>query len=150
MDDNQIIGELKNQGIDLVCSIPCDKAKGLFYRIPDEFRHIGLTREEDGVGISAGAYLAGARPAIAIQSSGLGNMLNAILSLTVTFGLPLPISRAGGGAMERRSQPRFRSIVRSRQSLLRRGLPVLSSPGRMPLMRSAGPWQQHTATMLPT
>jgi len=91
MDDDQIIGELKNQGIDLVCSIPCDKAKGLFYRIPDEFRHIGLTREEDGVGISAGAYLAGARPAIAIQSSGLGNMLNAILSLTVTFGLPLPI-----------------------------------------------------------
>ena len=91
MDDNQIIGELKNQGIDLICSIPCDKAKGLFYRIPDEFRHIGLTREEDGVGISAGAYLAGARPAIAIQSSGLGNMLNAILSLTVTFGLPLPI-----------------------------------------------------------
>jgi sulfopyruvate decarboxylase subunit beta len=91
MDDEQIIRELKNQGIDLVCSIPCDKAKGLFYRIPDEFRHIGLTREEDGVGISAGAYLAGARPAIAIQSSGLGNMLNAILSLTVTFGLPLPI-----------------------------------------------------------
>ena len=91
MDDNQIIGELKNQGIDLVCSVPCDKAKGLFYRLPDEFRHIGLTREEDGVGISAGAYLAGARPLVAIQSSGLGNMLNAILSLTVTFGLPLPI-----------------------------------------------------------
>jgi sulfopyruvate decarboxylase, beta subunit len=91
MDENQIIGELKNQGIDLVCSIPCDKAKGLFYRLPDEFRHIGLTREEDGVGISAGAYLAGARPLVAIQSSGLGNMLNAILSLTVTFGLPLPV-----------------------------------------------------------
>jgi len=91
MDDAQITGELKKQGIDLVCSIPCDKAKGLFYRLPGEFRHIGLTREEDGVGISAGAYLAGARPLVAIQSSGLGNMLNAILSLTVTFGLPLPI-----------------------------------------------------------
>jgi len=91
MDEDQIILELKKQGIDLVCSIPCDKAKDLFYRLPGEFRHIGLTREEDGVGISAGAYLAGARPAIALQSSGLGNMLNAILSLTVTFGLPLPI-----------------------------------------------------------
>jgi sulfopyruvate decarboxylase subunit beta len=91
MDEDQIIGELKKQGIDLVCSIPCDKAKGLFYRLPGEFRHVGLTREEDGVGISAGAYLAGARPLVAIQSSGLGNMLNAILSLSVTFGLPLPI-----------------------------------------------------------
>jgi sulfopyruvate decarboxylase len=91
MDENQIIGELKRQGIDLVCSVPCDRAKGLFFKLPQNFRHIGLTREEDGVGISAGAYLAGAHPAIAIQSSGLGNMLNAILSLTVTFGLPLPV-----------------------------------------------------------
>ena len=91
MDENQIIAELKGQGIDLVSAIPCDKAKGLFFRLPEEFRHIGLTREEDGVGISAGAYLAGARPLVAIQSSGLGNMLNAILSLTGTFGLPLPV-----------------------------------------------------------
>ena len=91
MDEHQIIAELKGQGIDLVSSIPCDRAKGLFFSLPDHFRHIGLTREEDGVGISAGAFLAGARPVLAIQSSGLGNMLNAILSLTVTFGLPLPI-----------------------------------------------------------
>src|SRR5208337_2411923 len=91
MDEDQITSELKRQRIDLVSSVPCDRAKGLFFKLPQNFRHIGLTREEDGVGISAGAYLAGARPAIAIQSSGLGNMLNAILSLTVTFGLPLPI-----------------------------------------------------------
>ena len=91
MDETQIINELKEQGIDLVSAIPCDRAKGLFFRLPEEFRHIGLTREEDGVGISAGAYLAGARPLIALQSSGLGNMLNAILSLSTTFGLPLPI-----------------------------------------------------------
>ncbi|MCX6689988.1 MAG: sulfopyruvate decarboxylase subunit beta [Methanoregula sp.] len=91
MDENQIIAELKEQGIDLVSAIPCDRAKGLFFKLPEEFQYIGLTREEDGVGISAGAYLAGARPLIALQSSGLGNMLNAILSLTATFGLPLPI-----------------------------------------------------------
>ena len=91
MDENQIIDELKAQGIDLVSAIPCDRAKDLFFRLLEEFRHIGLTREEDGVGISAGAFLAGARPLIALQSSGLGNMLNAILSLTTTYGLPLPI-----------------------------------------------------------
>jgi len=105
MDDNQIIGELKNQGIDLVCSIPATRQKGLFYRIPDEFRHIGLTREEDGVGISAGAYLAGARPAIAIQSSGLGNMLNAILLPYRDLRPAAPDPRElAGDAMERRSQ----------------------------------------------
>lgn len=91
MDEDQIIACLKAEGIDIVSSIPCDKARGLFFRLPGAFRHIGLTREEDGAGISAGAYLAGARPLVAIQSSGIGNMLNAILSLTVTFRLPLPI-----------------------------------------------------------
>src|SRR5512147_505326 len=101
MDENQIIDELKAQGIDLVSAIPCDRAKGLFFKLPEAFRHIGLTREEDGVGISAGAYLAGARPLIALQSSGLGNMMNAILSLTATFCLPLPILASWrGGANE--------------------------------------------------
>src|SRR5512136_1396766 len=91
MDENQIVDELKAQGINLISAIPCDKARRLFFRLPEEFRHIGLTREEDGVGISAGAYLAGACPLVALQSSGLGNMLNAILSLSMTFRLPLPI-----------------------------------------------------------
>ncbi len=91
MDEDQIISELKRQRIDIISSVPCDRAKGLFFKLPQNFRHIGLAREEDGVGISAGVYLAGSRPAVALQSSGLGNMLNAILSLSVTFGLPLPI-----------------------------------------------------------
>jgi sulfopyruvate decarboxylase subunit beta len=91
MDEDQVIAELRSQKIDLVSAIPCDKARGLFFRLPEEFRYIGLTREEDGVGISAGAFLAGARPLVALQSSGLGNMLNAILSLSATYGLPLPI-----------------------------------------------------------
>ncbi|HUH79518.1 MAG TPA: sulfopyruvate decarboxylase subunit beta [Methanoregula sp.] len=91
MDEDGIIAELKRQEIGLVSAIPCDKARGLFFRLPGEFRHIGLTREEDGTGVSAGAYLAGTRPLVAIQSSGIGNMLNAILSLTGTYGLPLPV-----------------------------------------------------------
>jgi len=52
---------------------------------------VGLNREENGVGISAGVYLAGTKPLMIIQSTGLGNSLNAIMSLTVTYGLPLPI-----------------------------------------------------------
>jgi sulfopyruvate decarboxylase subunit beta len=91
MDERDIIGEMKRAGVDVVASIPCDKARDLFFALPNKFRHIGLTREEDGVGIAAGAYMGGARPLVAIQSSGIGNMLNAILSLSSTFGLPLPI-----------------------------------------------------------
>ena len=128
MDEDQVIAELKARGSTLSSAIPCDRAQGLFFRLPEEFRHIGLTREEDGVGISAGAFLAGARPLIALQSSGLGNMLNAILSLTTTFGLPLPILASWRGGRARRSRHRSRSTAPSPGSSLPQGSPSPSSP----------------------
>ncbi len=91
MYDDKIVSIMRACNIDLVASLPCDKARDLFFLLPEKFPHIGLTREEDGVGVCAGAYLAGGRPAMVIQSSGLGNMLNALLSLTRTYTLPLPI-----------------------------------------------------------
>jgi len=61
------------------------------------FFHLPLTREEEGVGICAGAALAGRRPALFVQSSGIGNMINALLSLTGFYELPLAlfVSRRG-------------------------------------------------------
>ncbi len=91
MDGERIIRILKEERIDPVASLPCDRMKDLCLALPEHFRHLTLTREEDGVGICAGAYLGGGRPAMVIQSSGLGNSLNAIASLTQTYGLPLPI-----------------------------------------------------------
>ncbi len=91
MYENHVISILKDHGIDSVASIPCDKAKDLCFMLPEHFDHFGLTREEDGIGVCAGLSLAGRRPAMVIQSSGLGNSLNAIMSLTMTYELPLPI-----------------------------------------------------------
>jgi len=54
-------------------------------------QHIPLTREEEGVGICAGATLAGKRTAIILQNTGIGNMINALLSLTGFYQLPLAL-----------------------------------------------------------
>lgn len=89
--EEELIGILKEQKIDIVSSLPCEKIKNLLCLLNKEFFHIPLTREEEGVGISAGVALAGRRPAMFVQSSGMGNMINALLSLTVFYGLPLPI-----------------------------------------------------------
>lgn len=51
--------------------------------------HIPVTREEEGVGICAGAYLGGMSPALIMQNSGLGNMINALASLDILYGIPL-------------------------------------------------------------
>jgi len=49
---------------------------------------VGLTTEEEGVGLVAGAALGGQRAALLMQSSGVGNCIN-MLSMTKTCRFPL-------------------------------------------------------------
>jgi len=86
-----ILELLKRNNIDLVATLPCDKLKNLLPRVSENFFELQLTREEDGVGICAGAYLAGAHPLMLIQSTGIGNLLNALSSLNFTYKIPLPV-----------------------------------------------------------
>jgi sulfopyruvate decarboxylase subunit alpha len=47
------------------------------------------TREEEAFGIAAGLHLGGARPTVMLQSSGLGNSINALSSLVVPYQMPM-------------------------------------------------------------
>lgn len=49
------------------------------------------TREEEAFGIAAGLYLGDARPTVMLQSSGLGNSLNALTSLVLPYKIPMLI-----------------------------------------------------------
>jgi sulfopyruvate decarboxylase beta subunit len=100
MHEEILIRLLRDQGITLAVSLPCDKAKELFSLLPESFETVEILREEDGVGVCAGAYLAGRKPAMFIQSSGLGNMLNALLSLSRTYELPLPVIASWRGVYQ--------------------------------------------------
>jgi len=95
--EEELITILKKQGIDFTASLPCEKIKTLLEMVGQTFQHLPLTREEEGVGICAGAALSGRRLAMFVQSSGIGNMINALLSLTAFYELPLAlfISRRG-------------------------------------------------------
>jgi len=82
---------IKDSGIDLILSLPCILLKGLLEEINkrQEIQNIPITREEEGVGIAAGAYLGGKTPALLIQNSGLGNSVNAIKSLLQLYKIPV-------------------------------------------------------------
>ena len=92
MDSSEAIFDgLKDAGIDFIVSVPCVNLSKLLEMIDedDEITHIPVTREEEGIGICAGAYLGGKRPAILMQNSGLGNSINALKSLTELYEFPL-------------------------------------------------------------
>jgi sulfopyruvate decarboxylase len=89
--EEKVIEIMKKEGIDLATTLPCDRIKNLLPLVSESFPEIKLTREENGVGICAGAYLAGGKPMMLIQSTGLGNMINALESLNVICKIPLPV-----------------------------------------------------------
>jgi sulfopyruvate decarboxylase subunit alpha len=60
-----------------------------FEQAPGDLRLVLATREEEAFGIAAGLYLGGARPTVMLQSSGLGNSLNAITSLLLPYQIPV-------------------------------------------------------------
>ena len=45
-------------------------------------------REDVAVGLAAGAWLAGRRPMVLMQNSGLGTSMNALVSLSLMYRLP--------------------------------------------------------------
>ena len=97
--DSDIVTIMLEEKINFVCSVPCNMLAGVLDRLRDStVTHIPVTREEEGVGIAAGAALGGRNPALLMQNSGLGNSLNALLSLNKLYGLPLSliISQRGG------------------------------------------------------
>jgi len=105
--EEELIAVLKRQGVDFTASLPCEKIKVLLEMVGQTFRHLSLTREEEGVGICAGTALAGRRPALFVQSSGLGNMINALLSLTQFYELPLAIFVSRRGVYQEKIEAQF-------------------------------------------
>lgn len=102
MHEDEVMEQLESRGVDTVVSLPCDKNKRFTDSLYGRFRVVDVTREEDGVGVCAGAFLAGLRPVMSIQSSGIGNMLNAMMSLTACYRLPLVILASWRGLEDER------------------------------------------------
>lgn len=71
---------LKEAGIGLVSYVPDGGHKELIQHCHDDagMRTVSLTSEQEGVGLAAGAWLGGLRGVLLMQSSGVGNCINAL------------------------------------------------------------------------
>jgi sulfopyruvate decarboxylase subunit alpha len=86
-----ILGGLKEAGINLVASLPDINLTQLLQVIQEdhEITHVPLCREEEGIGICAGAYLVGKKCAVVMQNGGFFNSNNAIVSTLLQYQIPL-------------------------------------------------------------
>lgn len=82
---------LKKAGIDFVATLPDEKIVELIKAVKRDttLTHITLCREEEGVGICAGAYLTGKHCALIMQNGGLLNSCNALTTTSLQFEIPI-------------------------------------------------------------
>ncbi len=74
-----------------VAYVPDNAIAQVLRALEDDFpavRSTLATREEEAFGIAAGLYLGGARPALMMAASGLGNSLTALSSLHLAYQIP--------------------------------------------------------------
>lgn len=84
-----VFREIKARDIEVVCTVPDGGLTPLLKMIEGDrgMRLVTLTTEEEGIGIATGCWLGGRRAMIAMQSSGVGNCINA-LGLPAAFRAP--------------------------------------------------------------
>jgi sulfopyruvate decarboxylase subunit alpha len=86
-----ILAAMKKAGINLIASLPdinCLDLIDALERDP-EVEHVPLCREEEGIGICAGARLVGRKPALLMQNAGLLNSFNGIVTTGMQLELPI-------------------------------------------------------------
>jgi sulfopyruvate decarboxylase subunit alpha len=86
-----IIKAFHDAHIDFIASLVQDDICDILRLLDKEpgIMHVHLSREEEGFGICAGAYLAGRNPAILIHNTGFLASGNALTSLNIANELPL-------------------------------------------------------------
>ena len=80
-----------DRGLRQIAYVPDSGHKELITlcRADNRLRAVSLTSEEEGVGLLSGAWLGGQSGALLMQSSGVGNCVNAIASISRACQFPL-------------------------------------------------------------
>ncbi|HME93504.1 MAG TPA: thiamine pyrophosphate-dependent enzyme [Methylomirabilota bacterium] len=90
MTGGELADLLEAHGYDFFTGVPCSLIESLIAALETHPRlpYVPAVREDVSVGIAAGAWLAGRRPMVLMQNSGLGTSMNALVSLSLMYRLP--------------------------------------------------------------
>ncbi len=104
---------LKKCGINFASGVPCAAQKRLlFYFLTDpKMTYVQAAREEDAIGIATGAYLAGKKPIVLMQNSGLANCINALASLCIPYKIPMLMLVTWRGYPRDKNEPPYHHVM---------------------------------------
>jgi phosphonopyruvate decarboxylase len=88
---DDFINDALRRGHSFYAGVPCSFLTPFINRAIGDKRlsYVAAASEGEAVGIGAGAWLAGRKPVVLLQNSGLGNAVNPLTSLNFPFRIPL-------------------------------------------------------------
>jgi sulfopyruvate decarboxylase subunit alpha len=90
---DKIVADLVANDVEFVTTVPCKQLAGVIDAVEAEnnIYHIPSNKEDEGMGLCAGAYMGGKRPAIIMQNTAIGVTINTLVTLTQYYRMPLPM-----------------------------------------------------------
>ncbi len=91
--DAQIVDCLKANRIRFATSVPCKQLAGVIELIDqaNDILHVPCNKEDEGMGLCAGAHMGGMRSCIIMQNTALGVVVNSLATLIQFYHIPLPM-----------------------------------------------------------
>lgn len=91
MNHKEFCTLLRNNGFNFYTGVPCSILANTINHLSKnkQFTYVPATREDEALGMAAGAYMGGKRPVVLMQNSGLGVSINALASLVLLYEFPI-------------------------------------------------------------
>lgn len=88
---DDFLSSVRSRGYDLWTGVPCSILTPVIDSLisRQDMTYVSASSEGEAIGIAMGAYLAGRKPVLFCQNSGLGNMVNPLTSLCHPFRVPM-------------------------------------------------------------
>ena len=91
--NDQIVDSLVKNKVEFVTTVPCKQLAGVIEGVENHsaIMHVPSNKEDEGMGLCAGAYMGGKRPAIIMQNTAIGVTVNTLATLIQYYNIPLPM-----------------------------------------------------------
>jgi sulfopyruvate decarboxylase TPP-binding subunit len=118
--DRTLLEAIRSVGITFFTGVPDSAFKELIAQLEEtelDQRYVLADREDNALALACGAWLAGDRPLVFLESSGLGNAIDALTSLAVAYEIPI-VLLIGWAGYKGRDVPHHNAIGEPLEGLL--------------------------------
>lgn len=124
--NDRIVSDLIKNQIGFVTTVPCKQLAGVIEKIENspDIHHVPSNKEDEGMGLCAGAYMGGKRSAIIMQNTAIGVTINTLVTLIQYYRIPLPMLISYRGEVGERVACQTEMAVHTKALLAQLAIPT--------------------------